>query len=216
LNQPVTATYSCTDTLSGVVTCGSSTFAPATLNTGNIVSPVDTSTVGSKTFTVNATDAAGNTATPVSVTYTVVAPPVDLAIVKLAPGAVAHNSLFTYEIAAANFGGSAASGVVITDSLPAGVTFVSAGAQVFSCGARGCSYSTQGTHCSYASNTVTCTLNSLSPTNWFGFAEFGIQIVVRASAVATSWISNTATITSADPDVNPRDNHWTATTRVTK
>ena len=54
LNQSVAASYSCSDSLSGVASC-----------TGPVPngSNIDTSTVGSKTFTVNATDNAGNTAT---------------------------------------------------------------------------------------------------------------------------------------------------------
>ena len=87
LGQKVTATYRCTDDRSGIVKCGTSTYAPGTtLDTGNITSPVDTSKAGPQTFTVNAVDAAGNTATSASVNYTVVsAPPVNLAILKLAP-----------------------------------------------------------------------------------------------------------------------------------
>jgi uncharacterized repeat protein (TIGR01451 family) len=215
----VKANYSCTDNLSGVAICGASTFPAGTLNTGNITTPIDTSSTGVKTFTVNATDVAGNPATPVSVSYQVVAPPlppVDLTLVKLAPSSVRHNDVFTYVIAAANFGANAATGVAVSDPLPAGVTFVGASAQLFSCGARGCSYTTNGTHCSYASNTVTCTLNSLGITNWSSIAEFGVQIQVQASAAAGSTISNTATITSADPDTQPGNNHSTAATKVVK
>ncbi|MGA7706465.1 MAG: Ig-like domain-containing protein [Acidobacteriaceae bacterium] len=62
VGQPVTATYSCTDDRSGIVTCGASTFTSdsAPLSTGPLTSPVDTSTPGNKTFTVMAVDAAGN------------------------------------------------------------------------------------------------------------------------------------------------------------
>src|SRR5271166_3431351 len=194
LNQVgVKANYSCTDTLSGVVKCGTSTFPPGTLNTGNIMAPVDTSSTGMKTYTVNATDAAGNVATPVSVSYQAVTPqPVDLALIKLAPGAVRHNDVLTYSLASANFGGYAATDVVVSDPLPAGVKYVGASAQLFSCGPKGCSYTSQGTHCSYARNTVTCTLTSLGTTSWLTIAEFGVQITVRATAAAGSRISNTA------------------------
>jgi hypothetical protein len=61
LRQPATAAYSCTDSQSGVVTCIGS--VPA----GN---PIDTTTAGTKTFTVNAADGAGNAASQ-TVTYTV-------------------------------------------------------------------------------------------------------------------------------------------------
>lgn len=62
VGQAVTATYSCTDERSGIVRCGSSTYLPnaAMLSTGAITSRVDTSTPGTKTYTVTAMDAAGN------------------------------------------------------------------------------------------------------------------------------------------------------------
>ncbi len=70
--QAVTATYSCTDTLSGVVTCGASTFSP-TSNTGTITSSVNTSQTGTnQLYTVQAVDAAGNQ-TSESVSYSVIA-----------------------------------------------------------------------------------------------------------------------------------------------
>jgi Bacterial Ig-like domain (group 3) len=57
----VTATYSCTDDRSGVIRCGSKTFSGTVLDTGAINSPgVDTSTPGSKVYTVAVVDAAGN------------------------------------------------------------------------------------------------------------------------------------------------------------
>lgn len=61
LNQVVTASYSCADSGSGVATCTGSVANGATL---------DTSTVGPHSFTVQATDQAGNAASQ-SVTYRV-------------------------------------------------------------------------------------------------------------------------------------------------
>jgi hypothetical protein len=72
VNFPVTATYSCADERSGIVRCGASTFSAnsAPLNTGTLNSPVDTSSPGSKTYTVTAVDAAGNQSSA-SVNYVV-------------------------------------------------------------------------------------------------------------------------------------------------
>jgi N-acetylglucosamine-6-sulfatase len=64
LGQSVAASYSCTDADSGVTSC-----AGPVANGANI----DTSSTGTKTFSVNATDKAGNT-NSVSHTYTVNAP----------------------------------------------------------------------------------------------------------------------------------------------
>lgn len=76
--QTVTASYSCTDDRSGVVTCGTSTFSPTppTRNTGTISKNVGTSgasyTGTTQTYTVQAVDAAGNQSSK-SVSYTVIA-----------------------------------------------------------------------------------------------------------------------------------------------
>jgi len=59
INQPVAAAYGCTDGGSGLATC------VGTVANG---SNIDTSTVGTKTFTVNATDNVGN-ASSTTVTY---------------------------------------------------------------------------------------------------------------------------------------------------
>jgi len=215
LNQAVTANYSCTDDRSGVVTCGAQTFPIGTLSTGGLSSTVDTSTAGEKTYTVNAIDAAGNETTT-STTYNVVAAaPADLGLLKLAPLTVKQNATFSYTIVAANLGGATASSVVVTDPLPAGVTFISASAQVLSCSLRGCS-SAPGASCTYAANTVTCTAASLPPLSLRDFSEFGIQIKVQATAAKGSTITNTATISSANPDAHQGNNSSTARTRVTR
>jgi len=74
VGQTLTASFSCTDSLSGVVQCGSYGYAVgATNSTGTLTSPVDTSSPGTKTFTVAAVDAAGNTSSA-QVSYQVVSP----------------------------------------------------------------------------------------------------------------------------------------------
>jgi hypothetical protein len=66
LNQPVTATYSCSDVGSGVASCTAKVGSTSIANGGAI----PTSAVGVYTLTVTATDVAGNT-TVQSVTYDV-------------------------------------------------------------------------------------------------------------------------------------------------
>ena len=194
VGQAVTATYSCTDTASpivnsGVVKCGTATFPVGTLNTGNVSGPVNTSTAGSQTFTVNAVDAAGNTATTASVTYQVVAPPpANLSILKVAPLTVKHGAQLIYGITAVNLGKQAASVVMISDPLPSGVTFVKAAAQQASCTKGQCV-------CTFAGNTVTCsvpTLTLLTPAL--------VEIYVNVTANAGTTITNTATVSSANPE----------------
>jgi len=214
---PVTATYSCTDGLSGVVKCGTSTFPAGTLNTGNITSPVNTSSTGMQSFTVNVMDAAGNVGTPASVPYTVVASsPVDLAVLKLAPPLAKQNSVFAYSLSVANLGANPASGVVVTDSLPAGLSYAGVSAQLYSCGPKGCGYTPEGSQCSASGNTVTCNLASLGATTWSSVALLNIEITVRATGTVGSIIKNTASVTSNNPDSHPANNQSTAATLIVK
>ena len=193
----VTATYSCTDNASpivnsGVVTCGTATFSPGTPNTGTVSTKLTLNTPGSQTFTVNALDAAGNSATPASVTYQVVAaPPVNLSIVKVAPPSVKHNAQLIYGITAVNLGAQAASAVKITDPLPSGVTFVKATAQQLVCNKGKCS---NDASCTFASNTVICSVPSMTL-----LTPVLVEIYVNVTANAGTTISNTATVTSANP-----------------
>jgi hypothetical protein len=68
------ATYACADALSGVQTCGTAAYPGGVRNPSPVVSTLDTSTPGTKTFTVNLKDAANNHGTPQSITYTVINP----------------------------------------------------------------------------------------------------------------------------------------------
>jgi uncharacterized repeat protein (TIGR01451 family) len=186
VGQTVTATYRCTDERSGIVKCGTSTFSPSTLDTGNLTSPVDTSKAGPATFTVNAVDAAGNKSSA-SVNYQVVSlPPVNLSILKIAPLLVKQKTQLAYGITALNLGKQAASSVTITDPLPAGVTFVSAQASQPGPGTASCAF---------ANNTVTCTAPSMTL-----LTPIVVKIVVSVQAVPGTKIKNTATVSSANPE----------------
>ncbi len=71
LNQNVAASYSCSDGGSGVASC-----------TGPVAngSNIDTASVGSKSFTVNATDAVGNVAVPATNSYSVIFAPAGMCL----------------------------------------------------------------------------------------------------------------------------------------
>jgi uncharacterized repeat protein (TIGR01451 family) len=187
IGQKVTATYRCTDDRSGIVKCGTSTYAPgSTLDTGNLTSPVDTSKAGPATFTVNAVDAAGNKSNA-SVNYQVVSlPPVNLSILKIAPLLVKQKTQLAYGISAFNLGKQTASSVTITDPLPAGVTFV--GVQASQPGPGTVS-------CAFANNTVTCTAPSMTL-----LTPIVVKIVVSVQAAPGTKIKNTATVSSANPE----------------
>jgi uncharacterized repeat protein (TIGR01451 family) len=205
IGQKVTASYSCTDERSGIVKCGTFTYAPGTtLNTGNLSSNVDTSKAGAQTFTVTAVDAAGNQ-TSSSVNYTVAAPQVNLVILKVAPLLVKQNTQMAYTITVGNLSNQTASAVTITDPLPAGVAFVKT-APV--CINGRCSVAPA---CTFASNTVKCSAPSVTLTTPLLF-----NIVVQVQAAVGTKIKNTATVSSANPEGKLAVLQSTAITLVTK
>ncbi|HVG22897.1 MAG TPA: SBBP repeat-containing protein [Thermoanaerobaculia bacterium] len=116
----------------------------------------------------------------------------NLGIVKTATGAFTAGENGTFTITVTNGGPTAATGVTVTDILPAGATFVSATA-------------TQGT-CS-GTTTVTCTLGTVA-----NGAVATITLVVRPAASGA--LSNTATVTSSTADTNPANNSSTALVQV--
>lgn len=205
IGQKVTANYRCTDERSGIVKCGTFTYAPGTtLNTGNLSSAVDTSKAGAQTFTVMAVDAAGNQ-TSASANYTVAAPQVNLVILNLAPLLVKQKSQLTYTVTVGNLSNQTASAVTVTDPLPAGVTFVKT--QPICVNGK---CSTAPT-CTFASNTVSCKAPSVTLTRPLLF-----NIVVQVQAAVGSKIKNTTTVSSANPEGKLAALQSTATTIVTK
>ncbi len=120
-------------------------------------------------------------------------PAADLSITKSgSPNPVTLGNNLTYTIAVSN-GPAAATGVVVSDTLPASVTFVSASP-------------TQGS-CSQAGGTVTCNLGNMAIS-----ATATLTIVVTPTATGT--ISNTATVRANEPDANLTNNTATVTTTV--
>lgn len=87
LNQVVTASYACTDARSGIATC---------IGTVTPGSAIDTASVGAKSFTVTATDQAGNKfVKTVSYTVTDATPPV---ITPTVTGTLGNNGWYTSSV----------------------------------------------------------------------------------------------------------------------
>jgi uncharacterized repeat protein (TIGR01451 family) len=107
---------------------------------------------------------------------------------------VAAGQLLTYTLTAHNAGPSSATGVQVTDNLPAGVTFDSV-------------TSSEGT-CSEASGTVTCALGTIASAG-----NATVEVKVRPQAEGS--VSNTASVSSDAFDPNGADNSASADTSVT-
>ncbi len=114
----------------------------------------------------------------------------DLAITKTASrNPVMVNNNFSYTLVATNRGPSAATGVVVTDQLPAGINFVSATSSVGAC--------------SNNSGAVTCNIGALS-------AQASATITIVATPAAAGTINNTANVSGAEPDGNTANNQANA------
>ncbi len=118
----------------------------------------------------------------------------DLAISKAdSPDPVAVSQNLTYTLTVINNGPNTATGVTVTDTIPASTTFASAS-------------SGQGS-CSQANGVVTCTLGSIG----IGATATATIVVVPTT---TGTISNTASVFSNENDPNTGNNSSTATTTV--
>jgi uncharacterized repeat protein (TIGR01451 family)/CSLREA domain-containing protein len=136
------------------------------------------------TVTVAATEFDPQPANNTATVTTPVIPVANLSISK-APsfptaiaGTITPSAQLTYTILVTNNGPSPAANVVVTDVLPAGLTFVSAGGS--------------GWTCSFSAPTVTCT----RPTLTVGAAP-AIQIVATAPVTPGLMLTNTAVVNAA-------------------
>jgi 6-phosphogluconolactonase len=116
----------------------------------------------------------------------------DLAFISKidSPDPVVVGGSLTYTPLFINNGPGTATSITLTDTLPAGVTFVSA---------------SEG--CTEAGGTVTCGFGNLG----IG-TQFGPDIIVTPTVAGT--LTNTAQVSSTAPDPNPANNAGSATTTV--
>ena len=178
----------------GIVTCNlGSLDKDATATVTIVVTPTAEGTItNNATVQSDATDPnpSDNTATET----TEVRPPKpvsDLSITKTdAPDPVGVGQQLTYMLTVTNNGPSAADNVVITDTLPANVTFVSA-----------------STGCSNSASTVTCTISSINASQ-----TATVTIVVTPTVAGT--ITNSASVQSSSLDFNSANDTATALTTV--
>ena len=122
----------------------------------------------------------------------------DLGVTKTAPSVVSPGATFTYHVTVTNFGPQPDTGVTLVDTLPAGVTLVSA-------------TPSQGTPCVQAPvGTITCALGALAVN-----ASATVDITVTVTAPGGTTLVNTAVVSGDVPDTsNTLNNTATATTQV--
>jgi uncharacterized repeat protein (TIGR01451 family) len=119
----------------------------------------------------------------------------DVSITKTAsPTPVNQGNLLTYTLTATNNGPASATNVVVIDTLPSSLKFVSA-------------VTTAGT-CSQAANTVTCQLGTIANA---GTATISIVVTPQSSTIVT----NSVLVTADQSDSAPANNVSAVTTLVT-
>ena len=129
---------------------------------------------------------------------TTVVPIADLQITKTAPGPFVVGNQAGYTLSVANNGPSSSAGpITVTDTLPAGLTFVSGTATGWSCSAIG--------------QDITCTHAGALASG----ASSDITVTVDVDASVASVIDNTATVAGTTQDPDPTNNTSTVQTNTT-
>jgi uncharacterized repeat protein (TIGR01451 family) len=138
----------------------------------------------------------------VGVAITTVGGSADLSVTKVdSTDPVNAGSNLGYTITVANAGPSYAGTVELSDTLPAGTTFQSLSVPAgWSC----------ATLAVGAAGTVSCSIGAFAPGN----AVFNLTVAVGSGVANGTVLTNTATVTSASPDLNPGNESATATTTV--
>jgi uncharacterized repeat protein (TIGR01451 family) len=190
------AGWSCS-AVAGDVTCALAALAANASSVITLVVTAPTSGgIATNTAQVGAITPDGNAGNNQAATSTTVNAAADLALaVTASPTPVLANGTLQYALDVTNLGPNAASGITVTDSLPAGnVVFVSA--------------SGSGWTCALSGQVVSCTRPSLlvgaAPT---------IAIVVRVPSEATLLV-DTATVASTSSDLTSANNGAMVTSSV--
>ncbi|MBV8518369.1 MAG: ExeM/NucH family extracellular endonuclease [Acidobacteria bacterium] len=196
--------WSCTNPAVGAT--GSISCTIASLGTGDavftLVVNVGSSASGtlSNTATVTSATSDPNTGNESATETTAVTGSADLSVTKTdSPDPVTAGTDLTYTITVNNAGPSVATSASLSDTLPAGTTFVS----LSSPGGWSCTAPAVG-----AAGTVSCSNASLATGNSV------FTLVVHVGASTTGSVSNTATVSSATSDPNPGNESATASTTV--
>lgn len=171
------------------------TLVDSNVSAGDLVNTAD---VSSPTTDPNVTD---NTATN-TVTVTVNA---DISVTKTHTGNGTVGAPSTFTLVVSNTGPSTATGVVITDTLPPGLTYLSAAPQ--GTDPIGACVSAPGAN---STTTVTCPLTAgIAPSS-----SVTLYLTATVEASAYPSVTNVVAVTSETPDTNVDDNHASDTLLV--
>ena len=196
--SPITS-YTVTEFSGGAASASTAVLAPAT---STVVSGLTNGTT--YTFTVHATNAAGNgpdSAPSNAVTPNVPLGPTDMAIKMSGPATANAGGNVTYTLTVTNLGPSFAPSVVTSNPIPAGTTFVSATTSLGVCAGPATT----------ATGSVQCIASGLLPG-----ASITVAVTLNLSATATNSASVQARDSAGNPllDPNPLNNTAFATTTI--
>ena len=187
----------CTES-AGTVTCNIGDLAGNASTTVTIEVAVDPSTAGviTNTAAVTGNETDPDTSNNTKSASTSVTPAADLTVTKIdSPDPVLAGTNLVYAVTVTNGGPSTSTGAVLTDTLPAGVTFVS---------------STPGSPtCTLSTGTVTCSLGDLAAN-----ASTTVTIHVGVNGATTGTLTNTASVAGDEVDPDTGNNSTSAATLV--
>ena len=191
--------WTCSNTGNVSVSCTRPTLAAGTSAptiTVVVTAPPQSASL-TNTVSVASTTSDPNLANNTSSVTTGVTASADLSLVKSGPATVVAGGSVSYWLVVTNGGPSDAAALSVTDTLPAGVTFVSATGTGWACTNSG-------------NVSVTCT----RPTLAAGTPAPTITVVVTAPAQAAT-LNNTASVSSTTADPNVGNNTSAVSTTVT-
>ena len=185
----------CTEDPAGVPSCSLGNIAAGGSAAYTVTVGVDASTTGTITnnASVSSSTADSNAANNSTTEDTTISAEADLSITKVddVDPVVAGNNV-VYTITVDNAGPGDAQNVVVTDTLPAGVTFVSS---------TGCVEDPTGV--------PSCSLGTIA-----SGANASYTVTVSVDANTTGTISNVASVTSSTTDPNPANDSTTEDTTI--
>ncbi|MCL2091990.1 MAG: hypothetical protein FWH11_12475 [Micrococcales bacterium] len=138
-----------------------------------------------------------------SATVTVAPPQADVRVQKQGPASVVAGETITWTVVATSYGPSDATGVVLTDTVPAGVTGIVA-------------TTSRGDPCTVSGQTVTCPVGRL-PSAGAGLPGAAATVTITGTVApqTTGTLHNTATATASTTDPDASNDTATSDTTVT-